>query len=127
MPDVADPHTGPQPRKPLAAAGAGVVVLVPALVLFTGAWLRWRMKCDEGCYDKPAGAHEPGHAWTSYTTSWQWDAQFALAAGGVVAAVATVWLTAKGRGTHATFAVLAAVVLCGAWIVWYSASPRLGS
>jgi hypothetical protein len=93
MPGLADPHTGSQPRKAVAAAGA---VLVPALVLIFGAWLRWRMKCDEGCYDKPAGAHEPGHAWTSYTTSWQWDAQFALAAGGVMAAVATVLADREG-------------------------------
>jgi hypothetical protein len=107
--------------------GVAAVVLVPAFVLFIGAWLRWGMKCDESCSDTPNRAYEPGHAWTSYTTSWQWDAQFALAAGGLVAAAATGWLTAKGRGTQATVAVLTAVLLSGGWCIWYSASPPLGS
>lgn len=123
MSQVREAGTPNRFRPTLVAAVLGASVLVPMLLLFLGAWLRWAMKCDEGCYLRD---QEPGHAWTRYEGSWQWDAQFAVAVAGLVAAGAAVYLARKARPALCALAALLALVLGGAWIGWYSASPLHG-
>jgi hypothetical protein len=97
------------------------VTLVGSPVILAGAWLRWAMKCDEGCRS-PADASGGGQSWTSHASSWQWDAQFALALVGFLAALAAFYFATARRGPLVAAMGLAGI-LCGAWLVWYAASP----
>jgi phosphotransferase system glucose/maltose/N-acetylglucosamine-specific IIC component len=56
----------------------------------------------------------------------QWDAQFAVAVAGLVAAAAAVYLAATARPRQCALAATLAVVLGGGWVGWYSASPLHG-
>jgi hypothetical protein len=88
-------------------------------VLALAAWLRWGMRCDEGCYQR---ATEPGESWTRYRDSWQWHAQFALALLAVIAA-ATAIMTLRVRPLAGVPAAMIAVTCAGGWIAWYLATP----
>jgi hypothetical protein len=43
-------------------------------------------RCEQECFGT-FRTYEPGHAWTSYRDSWQWDAQNAIVAVAFVLAV----------------------------------------
>jgi hypothetical protein len=98
-----------------------VATLVSSPVILAGAWLRWGMKCDEGCRS-PADVSGGDQSWTSHASAWQWDAQFALALGGFLAALAAFYFATVRRGPLAAAMGLAGI-LCGAWLVWHAASP----
>jgi hypothetical protein len=100
------------------------IVLVAGLVLavagvWLGAWLRWGMRCDEGCYLRPT---EPGEPWTRYTDSWQWHAQFALASLAVIAA-GTALGTVRARPLVGLVIATVAAAFAGGWVGWYLATP----
>jgi hypothetical protein len=94
-----------------------LVLAVVAVAL--AAWLRWGMRCDEGCYERST---EPGQPWTRYRDSWQWTAQFALAALAVIAAGGAI-MTVRGRGVTPFRLAVTAAAAAGGWIVWYVATP----
>ena len=89
-------------------------------VVFLGALLRWGMKCDEGCYLRQL---ERGYSWTRYGDSWQWHAQFAVASVALATAAAAIYLSSRRHPGRAAVALITAVLLSGAWIGWYSATP----
>jgi len=96
---------------------AALSVAIVALAL--AAWLRWGMRCDEGCYRRST---EPGHSWTRYKDSWQWHAQFALALLAIIAAAAAI-MTRRVRPLAGLTAAIIAVASAGGWIAWYLATP----
>ena len=99
-----------------------VFVAVLALVVAATsleAWLRWGMRCDEGCYVRSA---EPGEPWTRYGDSWQWHAQFALALLASIAAGAAL-VTVRARPVVGVVMAAIAVALAGGWVGWYLATP----
>ena len=95
-----------------------LLALVTAAV-FLAAWLRWGMRCDEGCYLRSA---EPGAPWTRYRDSWQWHVHFGVAVFAVLAAVAGLLLV---RVRFLAGIVIAAVATgsAGTWVSWYLATP----
>jgi hypothetical protein len=97
-----------------------VALLALAIAATTlGAWLRWGMRCDEGCYLRSA---EPGEPWTRYRDSWQWHAQFALALLAVIAAGAAL-VTVRARPLTGLAMATIAVAFAGGWVGWYLATP----
>jgi len=89
------------------------------VVLALAAWVRWGMRCDEGCYQHATG---PAESWTRYRDSWQWHAQFALALFAVIAAGAAI-ITLRVRPLVGVTAIAVAVACAGCWIAWYLATP----
>jgi len=62
------------------------VVGVFTLVLLLVDLNRDGERCEQECYGTYR-TYEPGHAWTNYPDSWQWDAQNALAAPAFISVV----------------------------------------
>jgi hypothetical protein len=98
-----------------------VATLVGSLVILANASLQWAMKCDDVCWS-PADTSGGGRSWTGNASAWQWDAQFALALGGFLAALAAFYFATIRRGPLVA-AIGLAGILCGAWAVWYEAGP----
>jgi hypothetical protein len=96
---------------------AALAVAIMAMTL--GAWLRWGMRCDEGCYLRSA---EAGAPWTRYRDSWQWHAQFAVALLAMLAAGAGL-VTVRSRPPAGIALAAAACALAGSWLAWYLATP----
>jgi hypothetical protein len=92
-------------------------VVVGGCVLYL-AWIARGLRCDESCRVSSArGAHD--RSWTSYEDSWQWEAQFVLAAIGVVLAIGALMLV-RTRWRRAAFpALCSAVVALAVWITWF--------
>jgi hypothetical protein len=97
---------------------AAVLALAIAAITLE-AWLRWGMRCDEGCYLRSA---EPGQPWTRYSDSWQWHAQFALALVAVIA-VGVALMTIRARPLTGLATATIAVAFAAGWVAWYLATP----
>ena len=110
----------PLPRSLLTVAVAVLGVVVVALAL--GAFLRWGMRCDEGCYVRSTDPEQP---WTRYRDSWQWHAQFVLALVALTASAGAVVTVRRRPLAGSALAALAAVAAAG-WIGWYAATPLHG-
>ena len=83
-------------------------------------------RCEQECFGTYR-TYEPGHPWTNYLDSWQWDAQIAIAGVAfVLAVVAAVSLV----GEHLRRAVVLTSLswVCSAsWIAWVALSPAPGT
>jgi hypothetical protein len=83
-------------------------------------------RCEQECFGTYR-TYEPGHAWTNYQDSWQWDAQNAIAAVGFILAVAGALSLV---GDHLRRAVVLTVLSWGcsaAWLLWNALSPAVGT
>jgi len=83
-------------------------------------------RCEQECFGVYR-TYEPGHPWTNYTDSWQWDAQNALAA---VAFILAVSAALSLVGEHLRRAVALTGLSWGfsaAWLVWNALSPAIGT
>jgi hypothetical protein len=83
-------------------------------------------RCHPNCFDGSDHTFEPGHAWTAYPDSWQWEVQHAM---GWLGLFASLWaLYAAGRRsrriTLASLGLTAALV--AGWIVWVTVQPGPG-
>jgi len=114
----------PNPRRWIGR-GIGVWAFACLLVLLNEQ-RRDGVRCDQDCYGTYR-TYEPGHPWTNYTDSWQWDAQnilmtiaFLVGVGGVV------FLLAQRRRRAVVFTV-ASIVLTVAFIGWVQLSPPAGT
>src|SRR3954454_9231216 len=56
---------------------AGVLVIANFIVLLA-AIQHDENRCGQDCYDVGLRTNEPGHSWTSYNGSWQWEAMYLL-------------------------------------------------
>ena len=83
-------------------------------------------RCEQECFGTYR-TYEPGHPWTNYDDSWQWDAQNALTA---VAFILVVVAVLSLLGDHLRRAVALTGVSWGfsaAWLVWNALSPATGT
>ncbi len=83
-------------------------------------------RCEQECFGTYR-TYEPGHPWTNYNDSWQWDAQNAIAAVGFIfAVIAAISLV----GDHLRRAVVLTVVSWGfsaTWLIWQALAPATGT
>jgi hypothetical protein len=80
-------------------------------------------RCHPNCFDGSDRTFEPGHVWTAYFDSWQWEVQHAI---GWLGFLASLWAlyTAGRRSRRFTAASLGlTVALIGGWIVWVTVQP----
>ena len=105
--------------------GIGAWVLVSLLILLNEQ-RRDSVRCDQDCYGTYR-TYEPGHPWTNYTDSWQWDAQnilmtiaFLLAVGGGISVLAQ-------KRRRAVILTVASLAITAAFLIWVQLSPPVGS
>ena len=109
------PFASLSPRRIRRGVGLSTIF---TLVLMLFALNEDQERCEQECF----GTHrtfEPGHPWTNYVDSWQWDAQNAIAGVAfILAVVAAVSLV----GEH----LRRAVVLTGAVVGLQRRLDRVG-
>ena len=117
---------GPDRPNPRRWIGRGVVLsTVLTLGLLLHDQRRDSIRCDQDCFGTYR-TYQPGHAWTNYPDSWQWDAQNALMSlAFIIAVVAFVFLLASRR-RRAVILTFFSLALSGAWIAWVKLSPPIG-
>ena len=104
--------------------GIGLWTLL-ALLLLLNAQRRDSVRCDQDCYGT-FRTFEPGHPWTNYTDSWQWDAQNAIVSIGFFAAVVACVLLLASRRRHAMILTGASIALSAVYVAWVQLSPPVG-
>ena len=83
------------------------------------------VRCDQDCYGTYR-TYEPGHAWTNYDDSWQWDAQnILMSIAFLLSVVALVFLLAQKRRRAVIF-TFASLAVSAAFILWVQLSPPIG-
>jgi hypothetical protein len=97
-----------------------------ALLLLLNEQRRDSVRCDQECYGTYR-TYEPGHPWTNYTDSWQWDAQNAVMSIGFLLAVAAVVFLLMERRPRAVRFVFASIAVSAIFLVWVQLSPPVGS
>ena len=83
------------------------------------------IRCDQDCYGTYR-TYEPGHAWTNYPESWQWDAQNGLMTLAFLVAVAAFVFLLASRRRRAVILTFVSLGLSAAWIAWVRLSPPIG-
>jgi hypothetical protein len=101
-----------------AAAALSVVILLFDLN-------RDAERCEQDCYGTYR-TYEPGHAWTNYADSWQWDAQNGIAAVAFFLGVGAFVFQLAERRSRAVALAMASVALVAAWLLWVTLSPARG-
>jgi hypothetical protein len=80
-------------------------------------------RCHPDCFDGSDSTFEPGHVWTAYVSSWQWDAQLMLGWGACAFAFWALYAAGR-RARWQTWASLGLALGCiVAWIVWITVQP----
>jgi hypothetical protein len=105
------------------ALAAGVTVVTFFIMLL--AIGHESQDCGHNCHDGDGIlAHEPGHPWTGYQDSWQWQAQWLLGVGSLVLAFAALVASTRSRWRRWTPAGLVLAGLCAAgWVAWVLLEP----
>jgi hypothetical protein len=114
----------PNPRRWIGR-GVGAWTLL-SLLLLLNEQRRDGVRCDQECYGTYR-TYEPGHPWTNYTDSWQWDAQNILMTIAFLVAVAAFALLLAERRRRAVILTFVSLALSAAFIVWVQLSPPVGS
>ncbi len=104
--------------------GIGVFTLL-TLLLLLNAQRRDGIRCDQDCYGTYR-TYEPGHAWTNYTDSWQWDAQNALMAVAFIVALAGFLYMLGGRRRRALILTAVSFGFSLVYLTWVELSPPIG-
>jgi hypothetical protein len=111
-------------RRRWIGRGVGVWSFL-CLLLLLNEQRRDGVRCDQDCYGEYR-TYEPGHAWTNYTDSWQWDAQNILMSFAFAASVAALVFLLAGRRRRAVILTLVSLGLSAAFIAWVQLSPPVG-
>lgn len=114
--DHASNPEGPKRAVGLIAVLAAGTVAVGAFLI---ALVVWTMRCDEGCLDEPNHIFRPGEHWTKYHGSWQWTAQFAAAAVGILAVALAVAFAARGQAKVARVTAIVALSGYATWAAFF--------
>ena len=104
--------------------GIGVFTLL-TLLLLLNAQRRDGIRCDQDCFGTYR-TYEPGHAWTNYIDSWQWDAQNALMAVAFIVALAGFLYMLGGRRRRALILTAVSAGFSIAYLTWVQLSPPIG-
>jgi hypothetical protein len=117
---------GPERKNPRRWIGRGVVLsTVLTLGLLLHDQRRDSIRCDQDCFGTYR-TYEPGHAWTNYPDSWQWDAQNGLMTVAFIAAAVAFGFLLASRRRRAVILTFVSLALSGAWIAWVKLSPPVG-
>jgi hypothetical protein len=82
-------------------------------------------RCGQDCFGTYR-TYEPGHAWTNYDDSWQWDAQNALEGVAFLVAATAFGFLLASRRRRAVQLTVVSLLLSAAWIAWINLSPPIG-
>ena len=96
------------------------------LLLLLNEQRRDGVRCDQDCYGEYR-TYEPGHPWTNYPDSWQWDAQNVLMTLSFLASVAAVVFLMMERRRRALILVWVSLGLAAVFVAWVQLSPPVGS
>ena len=96
------------------------------LLLLLNEQRRDSVRCDQDCYGE-FRTYEPGHAWTNYTTSWQWDAQNILMTISFVVSLAALVFVFAGRRRRAVILTFVSLGMSAIFIAWVQLSPPVGN
>ena len=116
------PFASPSPRS--IRRGVKVVGAL-TLVLLLVDLNRDGERCGQECYGTYR-TYEPGHAWTNYDDSWQWDAQNALVAFAFISVVVALLYLIPPRLHRALVLTGVSLLFSAAWIAWVTLSPPIG-
>jgi hypothetical protein len=105
--------------------GIGLWAFVSLLVLLNEQ-RRDSVRCDQDCYGT-FRTYEPGHPWTNYDDTWQWDAQNLLMTFAFLLGIGGVVFLLMGRRQRALGFTIASIVVCAGFIAWVQLSPPVGS
>ena len=106
--------------------GRGIaIVTFLTLLLLLNAQRRDGIRCDQDCYGTYR-TYEPGHAWTNYTDSWQWDAQNALMAVAFIVSLAALLYMLGGHRRRAVILTAVSLGFSAAYLSWVQLSPPIG-
>jgi hypothetical protein len=114
----------PNPRRWIGRGIGAWAVL--ALLILLNEQRRDGVRCDQDCYGTYR-TYEPGHPWTNYTDSWQWDAQNILMTIAFLVGVAGVVCLLAQKRRRAVILTVASIVLTAGFIAWVQLSPPVGS
>jgi hypothetical protein len=82
-------------------------------------------RCEQDCFGTYR-TYEPGHAWTNYHDSWQWDAQNAIVALAFILSVAAFLSMLGSRLRRAVVLTGLSLLLTASWFVWIELAPDIG-
>jgi hypothetical protein len=84
--------------------------------------------CGDACYDGGLRTYEGGHHWTAYEGAWQWQAQWLLALGALLTALAALVTTERLSLRRRTSGLMAlSVLLAVTWVAWRLLEPPIPS
>src|SRR3954468_16204922 len=113
-----------QPRRGLGlirlAAWTGAVT---AFVVLLMAVQRDPGRCHPNCFDGSDRTFEPGHVWTAYFDSWQWEVQHAIGWLGFLASLWALYVAGRRSRRFTAASLGLTVALIGGWIVWVTVQP----
>lgn len=96
------------------------------LVLLLFALNEDQERCEQECFGTYR-TYEPGHPWTNYRDSWQWDAQNAIAGAAFLLAVVASLSLVGDRLRRAMVLTGMSLALSAAWLAWVALSPAPGT
>ena len=83
-------------------------------------------RCEQECFGTYR-TYEPGHPWTNYADSWQWDAQNALAGVAFILAAAAAFSLIGEHRRRAVVLTVLSWCFSAAWLIWSALSPATGT
>jgi hypothetical protein len=95
------------------------------LLLLLNEQRRDSVRCDQDCYGEYR-TYEPGHAWTNYPGSWQWDAQNVLMSIAFAVSIAAIVFLLRQRRREAVILTIVSLSLSAIFIAWVQLSPAIG-
>ena len=116
----------PERKNPRRWIGRGIgLCTFLTLLLLLNEQRRDGVRCDQDCYGTYR-TYEPGHAWTNYTDSWQWDAQNIVMTIAFLLSVAALVFLLGGKRRRAVLFTFASLACSVAFITWVQLSPAIG-
>jgi hypothetical protein len=117
----------PPPRRLLERGVTAAIVTALTFVVMMAAVQHESRDCAFACRDGDGILpYEPGHAWTAYQESWQWQAQWLLGIGALGFALAALATSTRFAWRRWTLAANVAAVVCAlAWIAWRVLEPPI--
>ena len=82
-------------------------------------------RCEHDCFGAYR-TYEPGHAWTNYTDSWQWDVQNAIMGAAFLLALVAFVFRLASQLRRAVVLTGISLLLGAVWLLWVALSPPVG-
>ena len=82
-------------------------------------------RCEQECFGTYR-TYEPGHPWTNYDDSWQWDVQNAIMGAAFVLAAIAFLYRLGSRLQRAVVLTGLSLLLSATWLIWVALSPPIG-